>query len=514
MRTTRILAMTAVCVVAISLLAVAPAQAATTLTVTPDSGLAGGQSVTLAGGGLTPGATAGWCQVIAAPEGSTPSADWCGVGVNGSGTVAADGSFGSALRLHRFLYVPALAAWVDCAAGDAQCAVGAGDVSDVAGTAVGLPVGFAAPPAPPAARGSISLSASTDVHPNEVVTVTGSGFRAGQVVDVFQCVPGTGAPADPSACGLLRTSVTADGAGAFATDVAIEAVVRDAPSIVGQGGTTYDCLAAPSGPCRVVAAEAVDFPGTAVAAPVSLSLPPPLPVIAPGSASTLESDGTSPVVHLPVTLSAPSSVPVTAQWTTVFVPGAPAGQADPASDYPPDSGTVTFAPGQTSATVRITTFGDLTIEPDEYVVVAFHHATGAAMGGFWGLGIVTITNDDPRPRIVPGAASVYEGESGTTALDVPVTLTNPSSREVTASWTTAFVPGAPAGQADPVVDYAPASGTVTFPPGETSTTVRIEITGDTDVEVDEYVVVGFHHPVDADMGGFWGLGIGTVLNDD
>ncbi|MGZ4728598.1 MAG: hypothetical protein ACXWB2_12825 [Acidimicrobiales bacterium] len=38
--------------------------------------------------------------------------------------------------------------------------------------------------------------------------------------------------------------------------------------------------------------------------------------------------------------------------------------------------------------------GDTVVEPDEYVVVSFHHPTNATMGGFWGLGFGVITNDD------------------------------------------------------------------------------------------------------------------------
>jgi hypothetical protein len=56
---------------------------------------------------------------------------------------------------------------------------------------------------------------------------------------------------------------------------------------------------------------------------------------------------------------------------------------------------VTFAPGQKSTTVSISVFGDTVAEPDENVVVSFHDPTGGGhIGGTWGLGKGTITNDD------------------------------------------------------------------------------------------------------------------------
>ena len=67
---------------------------------------------------------------------------------------------------------------------------------------------------------------------------------------------------------------------------------------------------------------------------------------------------------------------------------------DPGTDYTPASGTVTFAPGQTSKTVTIQVDGDTLVEPDEYVIVSFHDPTNAVMGGFYGLGFGLITNDD------------------------------------------------------------------------------------------------------------------------
>ena len=53
-----------------------------------------------------------------------------------------------------------------------------------------------------------------------------------------------------------------------------------------------------------------------------------------------------------------------------------------------------------------------------------------------------------------------------------------------------------------------------FDPGETTKTVPVVINGDTVLEVDEYVIVSFRNPTNAAMGGFYGLGLGVIENDD
>jgi hypothetical protein len=88
---------------------------------------------------------------------------------------------------------------------------------------------------------------------------------------------------------------------------------------------------------------------------------------------------------------------VTVPWTTLHVSGSPtilgAPQA-PTSDYTPASGTVTFAPGQTTADVVIPVSADSASPSPEFVVVSFRTSTGAYMGGFYGLGFGII---DPTP---------------------------------------------------------------------------------------------------------------------
>jgi chitinase len=115
--------------------------------------------------------------------------------------------------------------------------------------------------------------------------------------------------------------------------------------------------------------------------------------VLPGTGTvTAPSSGTSDLI-VPVTLSNPSTLPITVQWTTLVVADAPVtsdGPQAPTSDYTPSSSTVTFAPGDTTAEIHIPVTAD-TFTPGEYVVVSFNHPSNAKMGGYWGLGFGLIT---------------------------------------------------------------------------------------------------------------------------
>ena len=238
------------------------------------------------------------------------------------------------------------------------------------------------------------------------------------------------------------------------------------------------------------------------------------PALVPGGATVVEGNSGVRTAAVPVTLSHPSIQTVTASWSTLYQSGLSGSPATPPSDYTPASGTVTFAPGETTKTVSVPIVGDTTTEPDEYAVVAFSAPTNATLGGYYGLGFLTIKNDDPVPTLLPGGVTVTEGNAGSTVMSMPVTLSNPSSQAVTASWSTTRPAALPGSPADTPSDYQAASGTVTFAPGVTSMTVSVTVLGDTVVEPDEYLIVAFTNPNGATVGGYLGLGFGTIRNDD
>ncbi len=124
----------------------------------------------------------------------------------------------------------------------------------------------------------------------------------------------------------------------------------------------------------------------------------PKPMIKPGVGNISEGNSGTVVMQVPVTLSNPSASAVTVDWHTLDT-GA-AGIATAGVDYVAASGTVTFAPGETSKTVSITVNGDTVHEPPllygEWILVAFNNASANATldTSFYGLGIGVIIDDD------------------------------------------------------------------------------------------------------------------------
>jgi len=111
------------------------------------------------------------------------------------------------------------------------------------------------------------------------------------------------------------------------------------------------------------------------------------------------------------------------------------------------------------------------------------------------------------PTLSVGSPKVTEGNSGgTNTLDFVVTLSAASTQTVTVNYATA------AGTASEGSDYAKATGTLTFLPGETSKTVKVAVIGDTVVEGDETITLKLSSPVGATLKA--DTGTGTITNDD
>jgi len=87
-----------------------------------------------------------------------------------------------------------------------------------------------------------------------------------------------------------------------------------------------------------------------------------------------------------ISLSAPSGQTVTVNYTTAN------GVARFQSDYLAVSGTLTFAPGESSKTVDVPILGDTVVEGNETLYLLLTGSTNASIGR--GRGTGTIFNDD------------------------------------------------------------------------------------------------------------------------
>ena len=129
--------------------------------------------------------------------------------------------------------------------------------------------------------------------------------------------------------------------------------------------------------------------------------PTPPPTLTVGDATTPEGNANSQLAFT-LRLSAASAVPVTVAYETR------AGTATAGSDFIAQTGTVTFAAGQTQASVLIDIVGDTAVEPTETFSVVVTSVTDATV--LDGTGVGTITNDDvaqPSPPVgsVPATVS-------------------------------------------------------------------------------------------------------------
>lgn len=224
--------------------------------------------------------------------------------------------------------------------------------------------------------------------------------------------------------------------------------------------------------------------------------------IAPVSVTEGNSGTTTAVFN--VTMSATSASTVTAVFNTGD-PSSGTNFATAGVDYNATSGTITFAPGETSKSVTVVVVGDTNLESDEIFQVTLSSPTGgASLGTASALG--TITNDDSGPSISIGDVAVSEGNSGTANAVFNLTLSQVSASTVTATFSTG------GGNATAGVDYNSATGTVTFLPGSTSASITVGVLGDVLDEANETFNVTLANPSNAAISD--GTGQGTITDDD
>jgi hypothetical protein len=120
---------------------------------------------------------------------------------------------------------------------------------------------------------------------------------------------------------------------------------------------------------------------------------------------------------------------------------------------------------------------------------------------------VSVSGRKPgTPGIFIDDATVVEGDTTFPLLTFPVRLSEPAAGVVTVDFATAD------GTATVGSDYLPASGTITFNPGETNALVAVPIVSDTVNEPNETFRVVLSNPTGAILGNLGATG--TILNDD
>ncbi len=194
-----------------------------------------------------------------------------------------------------------------------------------------------------------------------------------------------------------------------------------------------------------------------------------------------------------VTLTPPGEQVVTVNYTTVD------GTAIADEDYTATSGTLRFAPGDTSKTIRVPVLEDATAEPVETFTVVLSNPAGTNVVHDTGVG--TITAEGLPALSIADAPTVAEGGDAV----FPVTLSPASSQVVTVAYRTQD------GTAVADSDYTATSGTLRFEPGETMQTIRVPTRRDAIAEPSESFTVELSDPVGTTITD--ATGVGTIAAD-
>ncbi|QYZ69100.1 Calx-beta domain-containing protein [Neotabrizicola shimadae] len=202
-------------------------------------------------------------------------------------------------------------------------------------------------------------------------------------------------------------------------------------------------------------------------------------------------------MHLMVMLSKPSTETITVRYSTVD------GTAKAGSDYTAGSGTLTFAPGQTSAMIMIPVTDDSAIEATERFRVRLTAPTNATIAD--GVAVATILNDD-LPSLSISDAQATEADDGSVVMRFTLTLSEPAKTAVQVDFATQDVT-ALAGS-----DYVARQGTIGFAPGETVKTISVRLIGDDVAEAVETFRIKLGNVQGAVLAD--SVGAGRIADDD
>ena len=200
------------------------------------------------------------------------------------------------------------------------------------------------------------------------------------------------------------------------------------------------------------------------------------------------------VVAFSVTLAGPSSRATTVSYATSD------GTAVAVDDYEAASGTLTFAPGESSRTVSVSLVDDDKDEPTETFAMTLSSAANATIHTATANG--TILDNDGTPRLSIKGASGSEGD----VLGFVVTLAGSSGQSVTVSYATGD------GTAVAGEDYEATEGVLTFAPGDPARTVSVSLLDDAVYEREENFGLELSSPANATLG--TSTATGTIVDDD
>jgi hypothetical protein len=147
------------------------------------------------------------------------------------------------------------------------------------------------------------------------------------------------------------------------------------------------------------------------------------------------------------------------------------GSAKAGVDYVPTTGTITFAPGQTSQTINVTTLADLAAPTNLTFSLNLANPVNGSLAVSKVTGTITENNKPVATTLSIAGAATTRGLSGTKEMTFALTLTNAQAVPVTVTATTSNI-SAVAG-----VAYQATTQVVTFAPGQKTAYFNVLIYG-------------------------------------
>ena len=181
------------------------------------------------------------------------------------------------------------------------------------------------------------------------------------------------------------------------------------------------------------------------------------------------------------------------------------------TDFTATTTTLTFAPGDRSKTVAVATDDDVLDEADtETFTLTLSGALNATLSATASTATGTIRDNDDEPRITIGTA---EGNENTGVVVMSLTLSDASSRQVTAVWYVNTGGSFTAEDDDFTVDPV-TPRMVTFAPGSQNAQIRVALVDDTTDEPNETFQVQLGQATNAGFAGGSNTATGTIIDDD
>jgi len=229
-----------------------------------------------------------------------------------------------------------------------------------------------------------------------------------------------------------------------------------------------------------------------------------VPRVTIGDASALEGTASSNNVLFTVSISdlPDPGLPVSVDYRTLD------DTAVGGSDYVARSGSIAFsnAGNVMSQILSVPTIPDAVVEPDETFRMMLNNVSNALFAPAANVvtevfAIGSIINDDSATLSVNNASTVEGGN-----VVFSVTLSQSSAAPISVNYATA------PGTATSGADYAPASGVLTFAPGETSKQVAVSTIDDLIVEGTETFTLNLSNAISATI--LTASGTGTIFDND